>query len=601
LLDDRWSGGATPALVVEDAHAVALERPARPGSVRSTKHDQAFLLWGALALGAVLRVLYYLGGRSLWIDEARLALNVGTRGYGALLQPLDYDQAASPLFLWGEKLATQLFGMNERALWLLPLLTGLAAMVLLVPLARRFLPGWTGVIACASFCIAPTLIHFSANAKPYIGDLAFALLILVGVCCWIERPMSRMARALPLIGAIAAWASTPAIFTLLPAGGAMVLAAGRERRTRAALVVAFWLASFAVAYALVYGPSAHNAYLQRFWQYQFLLPWEPGFVNRLGAARRDILTAFSIGLYVPPTSPLLLPPWFLQVERWVSWVFAAVATVGAIALIRSRSRWESVLLFGPVVLLAAASALGRYPASARLVLFVMPVFYLSVAAGASVILAVVGSERRQFVAGALVGPLLGLQGAMALRYLRDCPAIENTRGMVALLGPVAGGPQVVYVQAGALPAWAFYSTDWRRPNFVRLARYAALGASDGGSFENAYSRGRVAPGEGWDLQLTSGNRLELAGVPAGVWHRPRVPGAGKVDVGWVDNEIGRMRRAAGCRGVAWVLTSHSTGADSVLIAGLRAAGDRATFAVGGLGANLSRFELEPPEGVCPIR
>jgi len=183
LLDERWTGGATPALVVEDAHAVALERPARPGSVRSTKQDQTFLLWGALALGAVLRVLYYLGGRSLWIDEARLALNIGTRGYGALLQPLDYDQAASPLFLWGEKLATQLFGMNERALWLLPLLAGLAAMVLLVPLARRFLPGWTGVIACASFCIAPTLIHFSANAKPYIGDLAFALLILVGVCC----------------------------------------------------------------------------------------------------------------------------------------------------------------------------------------------------------------------------------------------------------------------------------------------------------------------------------------------------------------------------------------------------------------------------------
>jgi len=198
-----------------------------------------------LASGVAFRLYYFLSGRSFWIDEARVAINVASRGYADLLRPLDYDQAASPLFLWGEKLATQLFGVNERAFWLLPLLAGIGAMLLFIPLARRFLPGWTAPVAVASFCIAPTLVHFSATAKPYMGDLAFALAIMVGTCHWIERPASPAARALPLVGVLAAWGSSPGIFTLAAAGGALMLGAPPARRWKALLIVGLWLGAFA--------------------------------------------------------------------------------------------------------------------------------------------------------------------------------------------------------------------------------------------------------------------------------------------------------------------------------------------------------------------
>src|SRR5262245_62029624 len=117
------------------------------------------VLLGALTLGTVLRVAYFFAGRSLWIDEARLALNVASRSYADLLRPLDYDQAAPPLFLWIEKLMTQLLGVHEQAFWVLPFICGIAAMLLFVPLGRRFLPGWPGVLAAASLCVAPTLMH----------------------------------------------------------------------------------------------------------------------------------------------------------------------------------------------------------------------------------------------------------------------------------------------------------------------------------------------------------------------------------------------------------------------------------------------------------
>ena len=573
-----------------DSQAPVRVSPPRAEQVR------AWLLICALVAGVVFRALYYLSGRSLWIDEARVALNIGTRGYGALLRPLDYDQAASPLFLWGEKLMSQLFGMNERAFWLLPFVAGILALILFVPLARRFLPGWVGVIVIASFCIAPTLVHFSANAKPYIGDLTFALAILLGAVVWIERPESRMARWLPLVGVIAPWASTPAIFTLVPAAGAMVLAAPRKRRTRAILVGVLWLISFAAVYALVYAPGAHSEYLRRFWWYTFLRPWEPGLVNRLGAIRRDILTSFSIGLYCPPTSPLITPFWFIRVQHWFSWLLLPVGAVGAVQLLRSRARWESLLLFGPVVLLAGASAVSRYPASTRLVLFLVPVFYLCEAAGASVMIAALPRQYRMWAGRAVIGFALGAQLVMLGRYLRWSPQIENTRDMIALLGPEARAPQVVYVQAGALPAWAFYSTDWSQPDSARLARYAALGASDGAAFENAPSRGRVAPGEGWNLKFVQGNRVELLGVPAGTWLRPKHQTPAKVDLGWANNEVRRIRRAAGCDRSVWVLTSHTNGADAELLDRLEEAGGRVAFAVVGLGDNLTRFDLPP--GVC---
>jgi 4-amino-4-deoxy-L-arabinose transferase-like glycosyltransferase len=593
-LKDAMDGGIA---VVEPA-PVEKRDSQEPGGVSdpSAEQVQAWVLISALVAGVVCRAVYYESGRSLWIDEARVALNVGTRGYAALLRPLDYDQAASPLFLWGEKLMSQLFGMNERAFWLLPFVAGVLALILFVPMARRFLPGWLGVIVIASFGIAPTLVHFSANAKPYIGDLTFALAILLGAFAWIERPESRFARWLPFIGVIAPWASTPAIFTLLPAAGAMVLVAPRERRTRAILIGAVWLLSFAAVYALVYAPSSHNEYLEQFWSYSFLRPWDPGLENRLGAIRRDILISFSIGLYSPPTSPLITPLWFTRVQHWVSWLLLLVGAVGAVQLVRSRARWESLLLFGPVVLLAGASAFSRYPASTRLVLFLVPVFYLCEAVGASGMIGALPRQYRMWVVRAVVGLALGAQLVMLGRYLRWSPRIENTRDMIALLGPEARAPQVVYVQAGALPAWAFYSADWSHPDSARLARYAALGASDGAAFENAPSRGRVAPGEGWNLKFVQGNRVELLGVPAGTWLRPKQQKPAQVDLGWANNEVGRIRRAAGCDRSVWVLTSHSNGADAQLLDRLEEGGGRVAFAMVGLGDNLTRFDR--PAGVC---
>ena len=68
------------------------------------------LSWLIIVFGIVVRLVQYLSNRSLWADEAALALNIVNRSYSELGQPLDYDQAAPIGFLWLEKLAIDIFG-----------------------------------------------------------------------------------------------------------------------------------------------------------------------------------------------------------------------------------------------------------------------------------------------------------------------------------------------------------------------------------------------------------------------------------------------------------------------------------------------------------
>ncbi len=55
---------------------------------------------GFVIFGVVVRLVQYLNNRSIWFDEANLALNIVNRSYFQLLSPLDNNQAAPPGFLW---------------------------------------------------------------------------------------------------------------------------------------------------------------------------------------------------------------------------------------------------------------------------------------------------------------------------------------------------------------------------------------------------------------------------------------------------------------------------------------------------------------------
>src|ERR671918_1642502 len=79
-------------------------------------------------VGVGLRLRTVLLNNSLWLDESGLALNILSRSFAGLLQPLDYSQGAPILFLWLEKLVVVVSGSSsEFAFRLVPLVSGVAS------------------------------------------------------------------------------------------------------------------------------------------------------------------------------------------------------------------------------------------------------------------------------------------------------------------------------------------------------------------------------------------------------------------------------------------------------------------------------------------
>ena len=562
----------------------------------------ALALRAALAAGVLLRVAHYLSGRSLWLDEARLALNIATRDYAGLLRPLDYDQAAPPLFLWAEKLATQVFGINELALRAVPLAAGIAAIFLFVPVARRLLPGWPGVLAIASACLAPTLVFYSAELKPYIVDVAFCLLLVRATLAWHDDPAGWLGRHLPVLGILSVWASLPAAFVLPAVAGAMVLSERQDlwrAFDRMRVTLAGWALSVAVAYFVLYRSAAENAYLRKFWSNCFLALWEHHRVTRVTAAAQDILWGLTVGSYRPPIEASPLPPLLDSLMGKAVTALAIVMAVGFVASLRRWRLWESMLVFGPCIVLVCASAVAQYPLSLRLVLFIGPPLYLALVTGTARILAGLPEWARQRAGAVCAGGWLTAQLVTSAAYVVRGSRLEDVRALAQAFVRLHRPAESIYVSAGALPAWAFYTTDWSRPNEGRLARFAVLGRSDGIAFENAPSRGIRLPTEGSRLRFSAASWAELVGVASGYQRRPANRDWPQMDRGWFENEVQRIR-TEGCGRAVWVIWSHATPPDLLLLSGLQVAGGRATVSLGGAAdhAILERYEFAPTGGGC---
>lgn len=375
--------------------------PARIVSVLS-RRSFPFLL----VLGAGLRIGLYLGNRSLWFDEARVALNILHKGLWELPGPLEFGQAAPPGFLLLVKVAQQLFGSSEYALRLVPLLWGLASLVLFFHLAKSRLRPGAAALACLLFAIAEPLVYYSAEAKQYSGDVAVELALWF-VASRIDAGSLRLRGAvlLGLAGAAALFFSHTAIF-VLGGMGLVLLAAARPRRglrslAPVMLIGSLWAAAFAGVYVLSLRRLAADTRLV-----QYFAERAPGF---------------------PPAGVFSACRWvagrFFEVFRFPGGlggfgIPALCAVVGVLVLWRRDPR-EITTWVAPAGLALLAALARIYPFDGRLILFVAPAIFLLVAEGAEELIA----RARP------IGWLRTPAAAALIVLLVFHPAVEASRGI----------------------------------------------------------------------------------------------------------------------------------------------------------------------------
>jgi len=358
-----------------------------PSKPPATLDFWARAAWIGVAVGLALRLWEFSALRPLYMDEEALLRNLVGVPIFDFGHVLSQDQLAPPGFLVVERILVRL-PMSVRASGrLFPLLCGLASMLVVLPMARRYVGRRAATMAVWLLALADHLIYYSAEIKQYSCDLLGAMLAL-----WIAvppdpaEPTRRRLIALTALGALAPWFSYPVVFVLAGVGFHLIARRIIARDWRGAglavLICGAWLASFLGCFAVSRAIVSKRDFLWVWWNFAFL-PIPP----RSWEQTRFVAETLA-NVFINPGS-LLTPLEFPATAN----LACALALVGCVSMAR-RWRGGLFLLLAPLLFALGASALRQYPFHGRLILSLVPTYHLLLVEG----VAAIGRLTRVWVA-----------------------------------------------------------------------------------------------------------------------------------------------------------------------------------------------------------
>ena len=401
-------------------------------------------------LGGLLRVREFLSGRSLWLDEAMLALNILDRSFlGLTRQPMEYGQSSPIGYLFGAKLFNLLLGSSEYALRIFSLLIGLISLVLMAWLVKNFLGRAGALIAMAFFSFAPFLIYYSAELKQYMSDVTAGLFLLFIFVRHIEKPPQesiwRDYLLFGFAGALLLWFSHPVLFVAAGVGTILFIHAllTRDRRViaRTMMVLVLWGLSFVFLYLVNLRYLTTSDLLLDYWEDGFMPmpPWSAEGIRWFGHVWWAILgNPLEFGLDTPGL------------------VFV-VFLIGFVALVIKK--WRVGAALGSVFLFAlAASALGKYSLIGRMLLFLTPIIFLFLAAGIDGISSLIKPEWLGVVVKlGLAGYFLFIPVQHSIERFITPKVQEHIKPTMEYLRENYREGDIIYVYYYTEPAFRFYA------------------------------------------------------------------------------------------------------------------------------------------------
>ncbi|MEO5886734.1 MAG: glycosyltransferase family 39 protein, partial [Anaerolineales bacterium] len=396
-----------------------------------------------LLAGFLLRLRQYLTGRSLWLDEAMLSLNIVNRNYSELFHPLDYDQGAPIGFMLVEKTFNLILGRNEFSLRLFPLLIGLASLWLFYLLLKRSVYGAGFWVALTLFAFNPRLIYYSSEVKQYIVDVALTITLLLCALPLFQQASRKAFATLAFVGALALWFSHPSLFVLAGIGLALFISYFQKRDFTALRSIIWmgtlWLADLALLYSLTLSDLRSNSYMHAYWEDAFapFPPWSDWGWYPI-AFQKNMDTQFGFSYAIGLIFILMLAGWiFLFMQK----------------------RALAITLAGILFFTLLASSLGLYPVLERMGIFLVPIGILLI--GKS--LEIPAQRLRAYPIISTI-TLLVLSGFVlyapftrALEQFFTPKYFEHIRPTMEFLQGSWKEGDSLFISNGAVPAFEFYA------------------------------------------------------------------------------------------------------------------------------------------------
>ena len=425
-----------------------------------TDRTSRWILFTIVTVGIAVRLTVYLHNRSLWMDEALLAVNVVERSFAGLLSRLDCAQVAPPLFLVVSKLIYVLWGRLECSLRLLPLLSSCLSLYLMGRVLLQTTSRFFALCVLSMLAIGPAHIEWATSFKQYAADELSTVLVLMGAIAW-ER-LSKWTRfavaaALPWL----VWLSYTSAFVL----SGLVIVAGISalkddfRPKRVALAVL--LCSMLIACCSVYEATVQDSLgyedMMAFWAACFpQSPYSEWLTNNLVN-----VVASATGLTAAPLLAFVLCVW------------------GACALGRSghstlqkntvQKNTVNVLAGGTLASALVAAWLKLYPFLAgRLTIYLAPAALLFLASGLD---AACRSLKPRLLSRSVKALAAVLVIVVLYGLIDDYPRLIVRQEMRQVLEKVKGGVDTeapFFVSVYASPAFLLYAGPELQKNTVWL-------------------------------------------------------------------------------------------------------------------------------------
>jgi len=328
-------------------------------------------------VGIVIILREYMGGRSLWVDEAMLALNMD-RSFLELLRPLDYNQTAPILFLYLSKLFTLIFGISDYSLRITPLLFGLGSLSVFFLISRKLFKPMPAAISMLLFALSYKLIYYTNEFKHYSADVFFSLLFLYFLHLLIEDNFNLKKWGMVTVCGLAAiWFSFSAIIIVALFAAIYLVWLIIHRQKKALLFTAgttvLWGLNIWAEYIFIYlgNPNFSFEPLHDYWQGGFM-PFPPANMQDLLWLPKTIKDFF---IYITNTDTILTGRFPVIIDIY-AYVFIAVFLLGTIFLVKHKKIYMSIYVWGAIIAALAASAIGVIPFGDRLVLYLVPLVLL---------------------------------------------------------------------------------------------------------------------------------------------------------------------------------------------------------------------------------
>lgn len=317
-----------------------------------------FFYYGILTLALVLGIIQLLHNRSLWLDEAALALNLMDRGFAGLLVPLDHYQIAPILFLLISDFFGSLGQYSEISLRIFPLICFIASLPLAYAWSEKISGSKTTALALMAFlAVSLRLLEFSNELKQYMGDFLVANLFIYAAVIWRIQKRKHLIKMIAL-GLIAVWLSNIAIIMMV----SLIIyffffkTPSKAAFYRLLLLSSIWMIGFAVYYFSFIANHPSGDHMQNYWE-DYFMPLNIFSFEWLQFMYLQTEMLFGKLLSFYPLWPLA----------------AALAVIGVVQLAVKKQWAYLVLLSAPLIIHFSISALHLYPIDTRLTLYLLSI------------------------------------------------------------------------------------------------------------------------------------------------------------------------------------------------------------------------------------